>query len=712
MMNQMSESVSKNTQQEKERNKLLQRYNRKASAETKSDFLSQGLSILNEEQFQSSLNQHIRLIKYMQRIYTLLDWYGDLETALLALFDGDGCLIELCGPNQLLENAAHFGIRVRSQWGLKQAGVNAVSVGLSENHSFYTSGDENDCVSLKDYTIYFSSLAMQHPQHPEVLLAHGGVALLTMSQKVDLRYLTVISLIAHDLKVNTQFSDIAYDLYAQTGMGVLATDSKVQNGRILATFTNNLLFRIFGIPPIDIYFKPVDKLIDPLPKNEKFWSVFTEKKSFFDKNITLSVQGKEVNCIVTAVVDEQTSLNVCSINFLITTPQTISSNVSSRMGNSAVRSFENIIGESHAIKSTIERGKLLARSSSNIMLLGESGVGKDLFAQAIHNCSSRRSKPFIAINCGALPRELIASELFGYAGGAFTGANRQGNIGKFELASGGTIFLDEIGELPLDLQATLLRVVEQKQITRLGSSKAIDVDVKIISATNADIPAMIRRKQFRSDLYFRLSTMSLAIPPLRKRGSDIIILAEYFIRALSERSGISEIKRLSDDAKQLLMELPWPGNIRELENVMENIVYIYPGTVIEAQQIRENVHLLSGNSGDFSKKEEIALPESPEILRLELPWSGSGRELQTLIDTIVKLYPDTVIRASASEKATKDYRKKSALPAAPLPKKHRQLTIEEIRDASEACGGVRSEMAAYLGVGRATLYRRLKEFNL
>lgn len=710
-MNQISESVSKSVQHEKERNNLLQKYCRQVSTETKKAF-SQGLFILDEDQFQMSLNQHIRLIKYIQRIYTLLEWHDDQENVLLALFDGDGCLLELCGEEQLLQNAEHFGIRVRSRWGLQQAGVNAVSVGLSENCSLYTAGEENDCVSLKDFTVYFSSLTMQHPQQPELVLAHGGVALLTMSQKVDLRYLTMISLIAHDLKVNTQFSDVAYDLYSRTGMGVLAADSKIQKGQILTTFTNDMLFKILDIPPVDIYFKPVDRLIDPLPKNEKFWSVFTEKKSFYDKNIMLSVQGREVNCIVTAVMDEQTCLNVRSVNFLITTPQTISSNVSSRMGNSAVRSFDNIIGESHAIKSTIERGKLLARSSSNIMLLGESGVGKDLFAQAIHNCSNRRSNPFIAINCGALPRELIASELFGYAGGAFTGANRKGNIGKFELANGGTIFLDEIGELPLDLQATLLRVVEQKRITRLGSSKAMDVDVKIISATNADIPAMIRRKQFRADLYFRLSAMSLSIPPLRKRGNDIILLAEHFIRTLSERSGSAEIKYLSDDAKRLLLELPWPGNIRELENVMENIVYIYSGTIIEAQQIWENVHLLDGSSEDLGKKEDALPPESPEALRLELPWSGNRQELQALIDTIIKMYPDTVIRAGASEKGPKDVGKSPAPPVAPSPKKHRQLSIEEIREASEACGGVRSEMAAYLGVGRATLYRRLKEFGL
>ena len=150
---------------------------------------------------------------------------------------------------------------------------------------------------------------------------------------------------------------------------------------------------------------------------------------------------------------------------------------------------------------------MLSGSYANVMLLGESGTGKDLFAQAIHNASGRSDKPFIAINCGAIPRELIASELFGYEGGAFTGAKRQGNIGKFELANGGTIFLDEIGEMPLDLQATLLRVVEQKQFMRLGSNRLIDVDVKIISATNVDIFSMIEEKRFRADLYYRLSTM-------------------------------------------------------------------------------------------------------------------------------------------------------------------------------------------------------------
>ena len=193
--------------------------------------------------------------------------------------------------------------------------------------------------------------------------------------------------------------------------------------------------------------------------------------------------------------------------------------------------------------------KAVAKSESNVLILGESGVGKDIFAQAIHNASDRRDKPFLALNCAALPRDLIASELFGYEGGAFTGAKKNGNIGKFQLADTGTIFLDEIGDMPLDLQATLLRVIEQKKFMRVGSSSITNVDVRIIAATNANIQKLIDQKKFRADLYYRLSTLQFTIPPLRERGSDIILLAEYFIQAVSRRINKPNVMTLSNEAK-------------------------------------------------------------------------------------------------------------------------------------------------------------------
>jgi len=321
------------------------------------------------------------------------------------------------------------------------------------------------------------------------------------------------------------------------------------------------------------------------------------------------------------------------------------------MGNSAIFSFGNIIGNSPAVLSAVKKGRLLAKMSSNsILLQGESGVGKDLFAQAIHNSSYRSEKPFIAVNCGALPRDLITSELFGYESGAFTGAKRNGNIGKFELANSGTIFLDEINALPLDLQATLLRVVEQKQLTRLGSAKLVDLDVRIISATNEDLMTMINQKKFRSDLYYRLGSMTIYIPPLRERGEDVILLAEYFVNVVSKRIGRTDIMELSEEAKELLQQLQWPGNVRELQNLIEIIVQLYPEHVINPAHIIDNINSLN---------------------------------------TTRQINP-------------------------PVTKRERRhlLTQDDILDALEKCGGNRSEAAQYLGVARKTLYRYMDRLDI
>ena len=231
------------------------------------------------------------------------------------------------------------------------------------------------------------------------------------------------------------------------------------------------------------------------------------------------------------------------------------------------------------------------------------------------------------------------------------------------------------------------------------------MDVKIISATNADIPKLIKQRRFRPDLYFRLSTTTLNIPPLRERGRDVVLLAEYFLRVMAVRSGSGAVKHLSESAKQLVMELPWVGNVRELENVMESIVYLYPDDVIQPQQILENVKL----SGEENTRPGGAVwdgePQAaPRALQMELPWSGSSRELEALIDAIVRLYPGAVLRAGPLEKQREA--------AARVEKTGRRgLTDMEIQRAAEQCGNNRSDMARLLGVSRATLYRYLKHYE-
>ena len=231
-------------------------------------------------------------------------------------------------------------------------------------------------------------------------------------------------------------------------------------------------------------------------------------------------------------------------------------------------SFRNIVGNSDSIRSVIKLAKKYAITKSPILITGESGTGKELFAHAIHMASPRKSGPFIVINCPSIPKELLESELFGYEPGAFSGAKRNGKAGKFEMANGGTIFLDEISSLSLDIQPKLLRVLQDHRIERVGGNKSIELDFRVISATNQDLNELVKQGLFREDLYYRLSVLTLNIPPLRERKEDIPLLIEYFLSSLREESEIA-VDEVSRDVLRCFDNWGWPGNIRELKNVLE-----------------------------------------------------------------------------------------------------------------------------------------------
>lgn len=237
--------------------------------------------------------------------------------------------------------------------------------------------------------------------------------------------------------------------------------------------------------------------------------------------------------------------------------------------------LENIIGDSPGMKEVKIRAEQVARNPSSVLITGESGTGKELFARAIHNSSPRREEPFIPINCSAIPDALLESELFGYEKGAFTGARNEGKPGLFELAGGGTVFLDEIGDMPLHLQAKILRVIQDRVVQRVGGGKAIPVDVRIIAATNQDLRELIQQKKFRDDLFFRLNVIPLYIPPLRERREDILLLMMHFCDKYSNLFKKS-ISGFSQEVCRRFQEYDWPGNVRELENAIEYIMNFCP----------------------------------------------------------------------------------------------------------------------------------------
>lgn len=269
-------------------------------------------------------------------------------------------------------------------------------------------------------------------------------------------------------------------------------------------------------------------------------------------------------------------------------------------------SFDDIIGSSDTITKVKNRAFHVAASDSTILITGESGTGKELFARAIHFASERRNNSFVAINCGAIPEMLLESELFGYEKGAFTGADKSGKPGKFEIADNGTVFLDEIGDMPLHLQVKLLHVLQSRQVERVGGIHPINVNVRIIAATNKNLEEMISRKEFREDLYFRLNVIPMHIPPLRERREDIGILLEYALNKFNRKLH-KKILGFDDNAYKALIEYQWPGNVRELENTVEYAVNMEDGNRIRLSNLPDRVQGQAGKTEEsiFNLKDRM-----------------------------------------------------------------------------------------------------------
>lgn len=287
-------------------------------------------------------------------------------------------------------------------------------------------------------------------------------------------------------------------------------------------------------------------------------------------------------------------------------------------GNVAENTFSDIIGQSQIFKKLKEEAKNYAQVDSPVLIYGETGTGKELFAQAIHNYSSRRNKSFVAFNCAALPESLLESELFGYVGGAFTGAKKEGKMGLFEQAHEGTIFLDEIGEISQNIQARLLRVLQEHKVRRLGDDKVIPVDVRIITSTNKKLIQLVKENKFRDDLYYRINVLNLEIPPLRERKEDISLLVIFFIKKYGYKFK-KIVEGISEEGIQLLENYDWPGNIRQLENIIERLVVRNDKNFIMTNLVKEIMKLQYGVGviDNYQKQNNINYPLSGNLKNIE-----------------------------------------------------------------------------------------------
>ncbi len=312
--------------------------------------------------------------------------------------------------------------------------------------------------------------------------------------------------------------------------------------------------------------------------------VLESGKGYVDKEFFLKSHGELLHFIKSATVIKDEQGNIKGVLDTFREIKRVKKMVNVMTGAQANFSFADIIGESQEIKKCKRIAQIAAESESNVLIYGKTGTGKELFAQSIHQASARQDGPFLAINCAALPIKLIESELFGYVEGAFTGASKGGRPGKFEMANGGTIFLDEIGEMPLNMQVKLLRVIQEKKIMRIGGAEVIPVNVRMIAATNKNLFTEVEKNNFRSDLYYRLNVLNINIPSLKERGNDIKLLANHFLDIFVKKL-VKDINGFTDEVLDYLMERSWPGNVRELENSIERLVNFARGNKITFQDV-------------------------------------------------------------------------------------------------------------------------------
>jgi len=379
-----------------------------------------------------------------------------------------------------------------------------------------------------------------------------------------------------------------------------------------------------------------------------------------------------------------------------------------------------ILGNSPAIQEVLVKIEQMAPVSSTVLVEGESGTGKELVAQAIHLLSPRRERPFIAVNCAALPETLLESELFGHEKGAFTGAAER-RLGRFELANGGTLFLDEVGEMPPSVQVKLLRVLETRSFFRVGGAQAIHVDVRVIAATNRPLKEAVGNGQFREDLFFRLNVLNIYLPPLRERPADIPVLVRRFVRELSRMHG-REFRGISAEAMQMMIEAPWPGNVRQLRNLIESMVVLAPDREILPSDIPPEIR--DGRMRFLP----MPLPEARrEIAGQELEFIfRSLVELKVQIEDLRRRFEDGMAPMEVIDLGRAPAR--SAVTAAPVFAPSAEEDDAEVvyrpgmtmaaveRAAIEAAlretRGNRRKAADQLGIGERTLYRKLKEYGL
>ncbi len=532
---------------------------------------------------------------FMSSIYSIV---GNTDF-IIRLTDKDGYILDHIGEKGFI---ARFGrTYLQNGYNLKEenAGTNAIGLSLFLKKPVQIMGSEHYMSKFHDLTTSASPIKDKYNEIIGILSITGNYSMVhphtlgmtTAAAEAIKRELRLQEVNHHLQSMNRNF----YEIMETISEGIIAVDGK---GNILNA--NALALKLLEANKQKIEGSNLNKY---LKRKKTYDRIFTLNDTIFEEELEFVTYKGQRKKFIVDVSYLKTDASLKLIVFIINEAKVIHKMVNKIVGASAIFTFDDIVGKSEKLQTTLKLAKISSGIDSTILLQGESGTGKEMFAQAIHNGSNRKNKPFVFLNCGAIPRELVASELFGYEEGAFTGARLGGHAGKFELADGGTLFLDEIGDMPFDAQVSLLRVLETKRIVRVGGNEVIPVDVRVIAATNKDLQNETVLGNFREDLYYRLNVFPIYIPTLRERKEDIRIFIDYFINKYSTtvHKNISGI----DSGFYKAFELyPWPGNVRELQNTMQMILNI----------VKEDTVLSLSHLPGHMKDKSIISQKLPEVL--------------------------------------------------------------------------------------------------
>lgn len=514
------------------------------------------------------------------------------------LNDGDGCILNVFGDEKIQSEAYKLKMIPGAYMDEDNIGTNAMSMVLSEGIPVQVSGKEH---FINAYHKWTCSAAPIKDADGRII---GIIDLTGFSKNVHSHTLGMVVAAANAIERMLEVSNVNSRLAISMNQ-IETVFNSISSGILTSDLVGNIktinkhIIKMLGYSEFEIKTMNICNLIEGW---NEIVDILKSGKTYTDKDINIITRFGKVQFTLTGypIYDSGNRLvEIIHVLYELKKSRKLAGKI---LSGQAIYTFEKIIGNNEKFLKTIDYAQKIADSKSTVLITGESGTGKEIFAQSIHNSSIRKEEAFIAVNCGAIPRTLIESELFGYEEGAFTGAKKGGNAGMFELADEGTIFLDEIGEMPADMQIKLLRVIEEGVITRIGGHKQIPVDVRIIAATNKNLTKEIEKGNFRKDLFYRLNVLPIHLPALRERKDDIPLLLRYYMKKTSKKLNKS-IVEITPKYMDYLNNYDWPGNIRELENVIELIVNT------ESDQISFSDEVLEEQSGKMPVNSGLSLEQ-------------------------------------------------------------------------------------------------------